>query len=137
MGEKGTGKSSLIAKLLGEPIKEEMPPTTALDFKSGSKQREDKQEKVNVYELGGGRVLANLLSTVFVGNSIDSITIVLCVDLSKPGNSVENLLFWLKTIREQSLAVVQDMKERCPENLRGLQQRLKAKWSEHEDRPKV
>lgn len=56
--------------------------------------------KVNVYELGGGRVLANLLSTVFVGNSIDSITIVLCLDLSKPGNSIENLLFWLKTIRD-------------------------------------
>jgi dynein light intermediate chain 2 len=29
------------------------------------------------------------------------------------------------------------MKERCPENLRSLQQRLKARWSEHEDRPKV
>lgn len=77
-----------------------MIPTTALDFKSGSKQRDDKSVKVNVYELGGGRVLANLLSTVFVGNIIDSITIVLCIDLSKPGNSIEDLLFWLKTIRD-------------------------------------
>jgi hypothetical protein len=51
----------LIAKILGESIKEEMPPTTALEFKSCSKQRDDKQVKVNVYELGGGRVLSNLL----------------------------------------------------------------------------
>jgi hypothetical protein len=41
-----------------------------------------------------------------VGNSIDSITIVLSLDLSKPGNSFENLLFWLKTIKDQSLAVI-------------------------------
>jgi hypothetical protein len=97
-----------------------MPATTALEFKSGSKQKDDRSVKVNVYELGGGRVLSNLLSTVFVGNSIDSITIVLTLDLSKPGNSIENLLFWLQTIKQQSLAVVQEMKERCPENLRSL-----------------
>lgn len=120
VGEKSSGKSSLIAKLLGESVKEEMPQTTALEFKSGSKQKDDKSVKVNVYELGGGRVLSNLLSTVFVGNSIDSITIVLALDLSKPGNSIENLLFWLQTIKQQSLAVVQEMKERCPENLRSL-----------------
>lgn len=80
-------------------MKEEMPTTTALEFKSGSKQKDDKSVKVNVYELGGGRVLSNLLSTVFLGNSIDSITIVLALDLSKPGNSIENLLFWLHTIK--------------------------------------
>jgi hypothetical protein len=45
---------------------------------------------------------------------------VLTLDLSKPGNSIENLLFWLQTIKQQSLAVVQEMKERCPENLRSL-----------------
>jgi len=99
VGEKSSGKSSLISKLLGESVKEEMPTTTALEFKSGSKQKDDKSVKVNVYELGGGRVLSNLLSTVFLGNSIDSITIVLALDLSKPGNSIENLLFWLHTIK--------------------------------------
>jgi hypothetical protein len=56
--------------------------------------------KLNVYELGGGRVLSNLLSTVFVGNNIDNVVVVICIDLSKPGNSIEHLLFWLKAVRD-------------------------------------
>jgi GTPase SAR1 family protein len=38
VGEKGSGKSSLIAKFLGDPVKEDMPETIALDFKFGKKQ---------------------------------------------------------------------------------------------------
>ena len=61
LGEKKSGKSSLVAKLLNEPVKEDMPETTALDYKFGTKSRDDKKVKLNVYELGGGRVLSNLL----------------------------------------------------------------------------
>jgi hypothetical protein len=61
LGEKKSGKSSLVAKLLNEPVKEEMAETTALDFRFGTKQREDKTVQMNIYELGGGRVLAGLL----------------------------------------------------------------------------
>ena len=42
VGEKGSGKSSLIAKFLGDPVKEDMPETIALDFKFGKKQHEEK-----------------------------------------------------------------------------------------------
>jgi hypothetical protein len=38
-----------------------MAETTALDFRFGTKQREDKTVQMNIYELGGGRVLAGLL----------------------------------------------------------------------------
>jgi len=61
LGDKKSGKSSLVAKLLNEPVKEEMSETTALDFRFGTKQREDKTVQINIYELGGGRVLAGLL----------------------------------------------------------------------------
>lgn len=137
MGEKSSGKSSLIAKLLGESVKEDMPVTTALDFRYGIKQREDRSVKLNCYELGGGRVLSNLLSSVFSGNNLDNTTIVLCIDLSKPGNSIDNLTFWLNAIKEQSMAVVQSMKEANPQSLIPIQTRLKSIWGEHEDRSKV
>ena len=100
LGEKKSGKSSLIAKFLDEPVKEEMPETTALDFKYGTKLREDKKVKVNVYELGGGRVLANMLGAALNANSIGSTTVVITIDLSKPGNSIDSLLFWLNAVRE-------------------------------------
>jgi hypothetical protein len=79
-----------------------MPETTALDFKFGTKLRDDKKVKLNVYELGGGRVLSNLLQTVFVGNSIEQAVIVIVIDLAKPGNSVDNLIYWLDVVRKST-----------------------------------
>ena len=102
VGEKKSGKSSLIAKFLDEPVKEDMTETTALDFKYGTKLREDKKVKVNVYELGGGRILANMLGAALNPGNIAQTTVVIAIDLSKPGNSVDSLLFWLNAIREQS-----------------------------------
>ena len=55
VGEKRSGKTSLIAKFLGDPVKEDTTETTALDFKFGKSQLEDKHQKVSMFELGGGR----------------------------------------------------------------------------------
>ena len=70
VGEKKSGKSSLIAKFLDQPVKDEMPETAALQFKYGEKVREDRKVKVNVYEQGGGRVLSNLLQAALNPQSI-------------------------------------------------------------------
>lgn len=43
MGDKQSGKTSLIAKLLDEPIKDDVRETTALDFRFGTKVREEKK----------------------------------------------------------------------------------------------
>jgi len=42
VGEKRSGKTSLIAKFLGDPVKEDTAETTALDFKFGKRQLDDK-----------------------------------------------------------------------------------------------
>lgn len=63
--------------------------------------------------------------------------IVLCIDLSKPGNAIDNLMFWQKTIRDQSMEVVAKMKDTDPQSLLGIQSRLKNIWGEHEDKSKV
>lgn len=47
-----SGKTSLIAKLLDEPVKEDMKETTALDFRYGTRVKEEKKQKINIYELG-------------------------------------------------------------------------------------
>lgn len=52
VGEKQSGKSSLIAKLLDEPVKDDMKETTALDFRYGTRIKDDKKQKINIYELG-------------------------------------------------------------------------------------
>lgn len=102
MGEKGVGKSSLISKFLDENVAEQMEVTTALDFKYGYKQKEEKKVKVNVYELGGGRILSHMLSAALTERSIANTTVCIAVDLSRPGSSIDSILFWLNAVREQS-----------------------------------
>jgi len=42
VGEKGSGKTSLIAQFLGDPVKDDPQETIALDFKFGKKNHEEK-----------------------------------------------------------------------------------------------
>ena len=103
VGEKQSGKSSLINKFLGtEEVKDDMVETTALEFKSGVQNHSssDRSVNANVYELGGGRVFANLLGAALSGGNIANTTVCVVIDLTKLGNTVESMLFWLNSIRE-------------------------------------
>ena len=102
VGEKQSGKSSLIARFLDMQMKDDMVETTALEYKSGLKMYNDRRIKTNIYELGGGRNFANLLEAALMGGNIANTTVCIVIDLSKPGNSMESVLFWLAAVREQS-----------------------------------
>ena len=65
------------------------------------KQKDEKKFTVNVFELGGGRLISSMLSACLTEENILDATVCICVDLSKPGNSVDSVLFWLNAIREQ------------------------------------
>ena len=57
---------------------------------------------VNTYDLGGGRVLSSLLKAPLHPNNLGSIaTVCVVLDLSKPGNLVDSLLFWLHAVKKQ------------------------------------
>ena len=103
MGDKQSGKTSLIAKLLDEPIKDDVKETTALDFRFGTKVRDEKKQKISIYELGGGRTLSSLLQAPLNPYTLANGSLVICivVDLANPGASIDTLLFWLATLREQ------------------------------------
>ena len=137
-GEKKSGKSSLILKLFDDNPKEDLlPTTTALDFKYHTKTREDKKATLNAYELGGGRLLSPLLKTCLSASRILDTTMCVCVDLSKPGNALESLVFWLEQIREQTRAVLQDLNQTNPAKIATLNSKLANVWAEHEDRGKI
>ena len=78
-----------------------MPETTAMNYTSGIKIfKDEKQVKVNIYELGGGRSFSNLLGSAMIGGGIQNTTVVIVIDLLKPGNAIDNLLFWINAVRE-------------------------------------
>ena len=103
VGEKQSGKTSLINKFLDQQTKEGQGETTALEFKSCTKRSSDnRQVKTNVYELGGGRNFASLLEAALANGNLAHTTVCIVIDLEKPGNSIDNLLFWINAVREQS-----------------------------------
>lgn len=82
------------------------------------------------YELGGGRVLSNLLqSPLSTNNLINVASICIVIDLSKPGNCIESLLFWITEVKKYSMASLKDLKQSKPEELAVLQQRLQDYWN--------
>ena len=91
----------MIGKFFGDNIKEDMGETIALDYKFGKLMLEDKTQKVSAYEIGGGRSLADMLGVPLNPKSLSSSLIVITIDLSKPGNAIDSLLFWLNVVREQ------------------------------------
>ena len=51
----------MIYKFFDESPKEDIAETTALDFKYTHKLKDEKKVTVNVYEMGGGRILSSML----------------------------------------------------------------------------
>lgn len=84
MGDKGSGKSSIISSLLDLTMLDH-PETIALSFKSGVKVNDESRVQLNVYELGGGTNFANLLEAPMKeSGQIVQTTLCIVLDLSKP-----------------------------------------------------
>ena len=51
---------------------------------------------------GGGRTLSGLLQAPINAYSLASGNVVVCIviDMANPGASIDNLMFWLATVRE-------------------------------------
>lgn len=91
-----------------------MKETTALDFRYGIRTKDEKKQKVNIYELGGGRILANLLSAALTPFSISNTVVCISLDLSNPGSSIDSLLFWLSVVREHSAKAIEELQKTTP-----------------------
>ena len=109
LGEKRCGKTSLIQKFFDETPKEDPAPTVALEYRYAAKHVQDKKVTVNAYELGGGRMISSMIGACMSAETLPDTCVCICVDLSKAGNCIESLLFWMQALREQTEAITQQM----------------------------
>ena len=108
-------------------MNEDVKETTALDFRFGNKKREEQKARIQSYELGGGRVLASMLGATL--RNIDSIgSICIVLDLSKPGNVIDSLIFWLKAVRAYSDNALKELQNVNIERFREVQKRMSVYW---------
>ena len=83
-----------------------------VDYEYGTIKYEDYKTKVSCYEIGGGKNNSSLLqATLCEQNVSDIASIVIVIDLSKPGNCIENLLTWINEVRGYSKKILKELQK--------------------------
>lgn len=96
VGSKQAGKSTIINNFLG---KDEVPkPTAALEFRFARRSAgsHNATAVANLWELGGGTQLAELLKVVLVPGRLSRCMVAITLDMSSPNDALATLLFWLQ-----------------------------------------
>ena len=90
-----------MISLLKGSLKDEAPkPTSAMEYSFARRNIENKKEVSHIYELGGGRLLKNLVAVSLNRENIKNALYIIVLDLSQPGNVMDSLIFWFDSIRE-------------------------------------
>jgi dynein light intermediate chain 2 len=103
VGERNSGKSSVLQAFLSYG-KEETPKTTvALEYSFARAPLgvTAKRDVGHIYELGGGRLLSSLTGVVINPESLPGLAVIISLDLSTPHKVLDSLLFWLQGVKEE------------------------------------
>lgn len=111
VGSKGGGKSSLILAFVNKP---DVPkPTTALEHKFArySSKEGGSSTVANIWELAGDTQLAQLLDVVLSPAKLARSQVVIVADLSKPGDALRTVTYWLDAVRARVEACAHELRQ--------------------------
>lgn len=103
VGDPGCGKSSLIQCFLKPTVTKDPKPTVALDYNFARKKvgsNSNSKAVANIWELGGDIREPKLLEFPMSLRNIDKLSIIICIDLSKPQNILTSGFKWISLVRE-------------------------------------
>lgn len=96
LGERKAGKSSIIQNFLLQGGEEAPKATVALEYRFA---RSTSDNVAHIYELGGGRLLSNLINFPITEESLPNLIIIIALDLSVPYKVLDSLLYWLHVVK--------------------------------------
>mmetsp|Transcript_30178 Transcript_30178/g.29670 ORF Transcript_30178/g.29670 Transcript_30178/m.29670 type:complete len:216 (+) Transcript_30178:7-654(+) len=137
IGEKGSGKSSLIAAMVGEDPKAERKPTAGMDYKFSTKKIESKRVVGHYHEIGGGRLLSDLLKTALYPKKIQDIVLIITIDMSQPDTALHHLNYWLRKASEDVNTVLEEIDATDPSLSSEVRSRSAFQWEGHSDAKRV
>lgn len=108
VGSKQSGKSTAIYRFLN---RDDVPkPTLALEYTFGRQSRTNALYKdvCNIWEIGGGTLFNNLLSSLVTAQQLQTLTVIIMVDLSKPKTIFNIVMDCLQTIRTKVDSISND-----------------------------
>jgi len=135
VGAKSAAKTSIILRFLDRD--EQPKPTTALEYTFGRRSKNNNMLKdvAHVWELGGGIALSNLIEVPITKQCVKNLSVVICVDLSKPETIWTTLESLLNTIKLRVKKVIAELKRECPSDANQLVAECLARYgSDHPDK---
>lgn len=137
IGEKQTGKSTMIAALTGEEVKADRKPTAGMDYKYAIKKVESRKVVGNFHEIGGGRLMTDLLATPLNAKKLQDSILVITVDMSQPDTALHHLGYWLKAAGDIINKALDELNNIDPAAANQIRERSAFKWESHVDGKRV
>ncbi|KAL3933193.1 MAG: hypothetical protein SGPRY_000394 [Prymnesium sp.] len=100
VGSKQAGKSTLINSFINR--EDTLKSTTALEYRFARRSTgaNGAAAVCNIWELGGGTQLSELLKVVMLQEKLESCVIAITLDLSSAGDALGIMLFWFDQVRK-------------------------------------
>jgi len=115
-GSSSCGKTTSIMKFLSRDDATNVKPTTALEYTFARKSANTQNKMTgHIWELGGGTHLTKLIEIPINPDTIQSLTIVLVVDLSQPEKMWSTLETLINTTKEKVDLTIKLAGKRNPE----------------------
>jgi len=136
LGSKQSGKSTLINSFL---MRDDAPkPTTALEYRFARRSTgaNGASAVCNIWELGGGTQLSELLKVVMLADKLDSCVVAVTLDLAAAGDALSTMLLWFDQVRKQVKLALEQIAISGPggiEKANAIRERARLPWAEHPD----
>ncbi len=134
MGEKGSGKTTLISLFLNQLGMGEMKETAAVEYLYAKKSTGiGKKGTGHIYEIGGGRNLSNICTIPLENDNIVDSFCVIMFDLSQCSTLFETIQYWIKHLRKKIDEIMTGLSLSNQFGLEKIQSNVAQTWENHED----
>uniref|UniRef100_A0A7S3GCS5 Cytoplasmic dynein 2 light intermediate chain 1 n=1 Tax=Palpitomonas bilix TaxID=652834 RepID=A0A7S3GCS5_9EUKA len=139
VGPKGSGKSSLISRIIkpDKVDKEESKEATGLEYTymRGRTGQSLEDTVVHLWELGGGKKMEQLVDVVITPHTIANAVVVVMLDLSKPSVIFNDILYWMQRIKRRTEECFKELRlgrttKKVPDETK---ERSKKRFANHPD----
>ena len=122
-----------------QPSKDDTPkPTVAMDYTHGrrsSRANSSQKDIAHIWELGGGKKLADLIKVPKTLERFLNFHVVICIDLSKPSKCFDSLKTWMEIINKRIDECMGQLERsrRGKKILQDIKKRIDSKYKSHPD----
>jgi dynein light intermediate chain 2 len=137
VGSSKVGKSTIIQNFLKPSNKKEPKATFSLEYNYARKKLANGKALAHIWEMGGDINEPKLMNVPVTPATLEALTAVVCVDLSKPHNVLSHSRHWVRQLRSSIEASFAQLRAERNDKLQDMVRASKAPFVEHVDNGRV